>query len=151
MFSVACCKNKAMDKPAVPTPVVTPNNYNYAGSDIKGNYVWGGAMNLAWNELTNNIVKEPIRLKTDDKAALTTLAELNAPVITIKDLDAASYYVKSGFGPATQDLINQECRKKFPSKTFADLSYNLRETDIISYAYFLKQIEYELISVSLRL
>jgi hypothetical protein len=144
LFSVACCKNQAVDKPSVTNQAVAKNNYNYAGSEYKGNYVWGGAMNLAWNELTNKIVKEPIRLNTDDKAALATLAEFNAPVITIEDLDAASYYVKSGFGPATQDLINQECRAKFPSKTFADLSYNLRPTDIISYAYFLKQIEYEL-------
>jgi hypothetical protein len=142
LLSMSCCKNKAMEQPPVPTPVVTPNNYNYAGSDYKGNYIWGGAMNLAWTELSGNIVKEPIRLKTGDKAALTTLDKLNNPVISKADLDADSYYVKSGMGPATQDLINKECRKKFPSKTFDDLNYNLSETDIISYAYFLKEIEY---------
>lgn len=30
----------------------------------KNNYVWAGAMNLAWNELKNSIIKEPIKLAT---------------------------------------------------------------------------------------
>jgi hypothetical protein len=141
-MSVACCKNKTAERPSVLNQKVAEDNFNYTGSDYKGNYIWGGAMNLAWTELTDNIVKEPIRLKTDYKAALTTLDKLNNPVITKADLDEASYYVKSGFGPATQDLINKESRAKFPSKTFDDLKYDLTENDIISYAYFLKEIEY---------
>jgi hypothetical protein len=144
LFSVACCKNRAVEKPEVINRTVAPDNYNYTGSESKGNYVWGGAMNLAWNELTDNIVKEPIRLKTDDKQSLAMLEKLNSPVITTRDLDDASYYVKSGFGPATQDIINKESRAKFPSKTFDDLDYDLGEFDIISYAYFLKEIEYQI-------
>ena len=30
------------------------------------NYVWGGAMCLAWTELKNNIIKNPIKLNTKD-------------------------------------------------------------------------------------
>lgn len=142
---ISCCGNKT--KPAVTNkPVLIPvagDNFNYAGSDCKGNYVWGGAMNLAWNELTNNIVKDTIKLVTDDEKTLATLDKLNHPVITVKDLDEASYYVKSGFGPETQDIINRESRKKFPDKSFTDLDYDLVDTDIISYAYFLKQVEYQ--------
>lgn len=141
---VSCCKNKTkpvvVDKPSVRQ--VSLDNFNYLGSDYKGNYVWGGAMNLAWTELADNIVKDTIRLATNDKAALDMLEKLNHPVITINDLDEASYYVKSGFGPQTQDIINKESRKKFPDKSFADLNYKLGENDIISYAYFLKQVEY---------
>lgn len=40
---------------------------NYLGSYFKGNYVWGGAMNLTWNELNDNILHEKLQLKTDAK------------------------------------------------------------------------------------
>lgn len=30
------------------------------GSFQKGNYIWGGAMNLAWNELANELNKGPL-------------------------------------------------------------------------------------------
>lgn len=33
----------------------------------KGNYVWGGAMCLAWSELKNSIIKAPIMLNTSLK------------------------------------------------------------------------------------
>ncbi len=141
---ISCCKNRTetggLEKPVLRT--VAGDNYNYAGSDYKGNYVWGGAMNLAWTELADNIVRDTIRLVTEDRATLAMLDKFNHPVITRKDLDEASYYVKSGFGPQTQDTINRESRKKFPDKSFDDLNYELEETDIISYAYFLKQVEY---------
>lgn len=140
---LSCCKVKKPEPKVTPKPVtVEKDNFNYTGSDHQGNYIWGGAMNLAWTELADNIVKDTIRLATDDKAALNTLDKLNHPVITKNDLDEASYYVKSGFGPQTQDIINRESRKKFPDKSFDDLDYDLGETDIISYAYFLKQVEY---------
>ena len=144
LSAISCCKkavkNGSENPPFVAT--VSPDNFNYAGSEFKGNYVWGGAMNLAWTELSENVVKDTIKLFTEDAAALATLEKLNNPVIMKADLDEASYYVKSGFGPQTQDIINRESRKKFPDKSFEDLNYDLTETDIISYAYFLKQVEY---------
>jgi hypothetical protein len=139
---LSCCKVKKPEPVAVKPVTVGQDNFNYTGSDYKGNYVWGGAMNLAWTELADNIVKDTIQLVTNDKAALQMLDKLNHPVMTVQDIDAESYYVKSGFGPQTQDIINRESRKKFPGKSFDDLNYNLGETDIISYAYFLKQVEY---------
>jgi len=58
-------------------------------------------------------------------------------------LDEASYYVKSGFGQETVDIINKESKEKFPNKTFGDLKINLSPHDIISYAYFLKEARYK--------
>lgn len=115
---------------------------NYLGSEFKGNYVWGGAMNLAWNELSENIIKEKIKLATDDKTALEMVNKFNNPVFIKKDLDEESYYIKSGYGQKTVDVINKESKEKFPSKSFADLDIQLAPTDIISYAYFLKEVEY---------
>jgi len=140
---MAACQKNANATPNVNARNVSIDNYNYAGSEYKGNYIWGGAMNLAWTELTDNIVKDTIRLVTTDSLALATLAKFNNPVITKHDLDEASYYVKSGFGPRTQDIINHESRQKFLSKSFADLDYDLAETDIISYACFLKEVKYQ--------
>jgi hypothetical protein len=115
---------------------------NYTGSNYKGNYVWGGAMNLAWNELSANIIHGKIKLNTDSPKALATTNKLNQPVFSNKDLDEASYYAKSGYGQKTVDLINKESRKKFPKKFFPDLNIKLGPKDIISYAYFLKDVVY---------
>ncbi|MDD4902630.1 MAG: hypothetical protein PHE24_05865 [Patescibacteria group bacterium] len=116
---------------------------NYLGSDYKGNYVWGGAMNLAWNELNDNILHEKLQLKTTDKVALGMVDKFNNPAITKDDLDEASYYIKSGYGQETVDAINKESKAKFPDKSFGDLQIKLDPTGIISYAYFLKQVEYQ--------
>jgi len=116
---------------------------NYLGSYYKGNYVWGGAMNLAWNELGENIIKEKIILNTDDSTALEMVSKLDNSPFSKNDLDEESYYIKSGYGQSTVDEINRESRKKFPSKSFSDLQIDLGEREIISYAYFLKEIEYK--------
>jgi hypothetical protein len=63
----------------------------YLGSIYKGNYVWGGAMNLCWNELNENILKEKLQLNTDNKIALEMVETLNNPVFTKKDIDEKSY------------------------------------------------------------
>lgn len=115
----------------------------YLGSEYKGNYVWGGAMNLAWHELNENIVHEKLKLKTDDPVALEMVDKLNDSPFTKNDLDEKSYYIKSGLGQVTVDLINKESRQKFPTKSFPDLTLKLAPADIISYAYFLKEVEYE--------
>lgn len=114
----------------------------YLGSEYKGNYVCGLAMNLAWNELNESILHEKVKLKTDDKIALRMADQLNHAPFTKNDLDEASYYIKSGFGQETVDLINKESRQKFPGKSFGDLKLKLAPTAIISYAYFLKKVEY---------
>lgn len=112
------------------------------GSEYKGNYVWGLAMNLAWNELNESILHEKLKLKTDDKIALRMEDQLNSAPFTKNDLDEKSYYIKSGYGQKTVDLINRESRQKFPGKSFEDLKLELAATAIISYAYFLKEVEY---------
>ena len=126
-------------------PKNIPSNIsgNYLGSDYKGNYVWGGAMNLAWNELNENILHEKLQLNTADETALKMVVKLNDAPFSKSDLDEESYYVKSGYGQSTVDEINRESKKKFLSKSFSDLKIILSPKDIISYAYFLKEVEYE--------
>ncbi len=116
---------------------------NYIGSDYKGNYVWGGAMNLAWNELNENVLQENLKLQTDDETALNIVEKFNNPIFTKDDLNEESYYIKSGYGQSIVDEINYELNKKFPSRSFADLNVDLHPTDIISYAYFFKEVKYK--------
>ncbi|MCK9610605.1 MAG: hypothetical protein M0R67_05435 [Candidatus Cloacimonas sp.] len=55
LFS-ACCQQKT-------NATNTENeNFNYAGSKFHNNYIWGGAMNLAWNELIESFTGELITL-----------------------------------------------------------------------------------------
>jgi hypothetical protein len=112
------------------------------GSEYKGNYVWGVAMNLAWNELSESVLHQRLRLNTNDAAALEMVDKLNRSPFRKKDLDKESYYIKSGFGQKTVELINAESSRKFPGKSFGDLELSLTPTDIIAYAYFLKKVEY---------
>jgi len=115
---------------------------DYLGSEYQGNYIWAGAMNLAWNELTDNILHEKLQLQTKDQVALDVADKFNQSPFSKKDLDEKSYYARSGYGQYAINLINQEVKTKFPSKSFGDLSLNLNPHDIVSYAYFFKQVEY---------
>jgi len=135
LMLAACCANK-------PSPRYNGSQFNYTPGNVEGNYVWGAAMNLAWNELGENIVKAKIELDTQDEAALETLQKLNDPAVSKADIDEASYYVKSGYGQQTVDTINLECRAKFPQKIIPDLIYQLGDRDILSYAYLLKEVQY---------
>lgn len=114
----------------------------YTGSEHQGNYVYGAAMNLAWNDLADNILHEKLQLNTKDKTALKMANKLNQAPFNKNDLDEASYYIKSGYGQKTVNEINQESAKKFSEKSFGDLKLDLEDEDIIAYAYFLKEVEY---------
>lgn len=125
-------------------PALDPDRFgHYTGSLHEGNYIWSGAMNLCWTELSQAVLRAPLALHTDDAAALAMAEAFNRPVCTAADLDAPSYYVKAGFGPKTLETINRECRARFPQKSFGDLHMELAAEDMISYAYFLKKVAYE--------
>ena len=114
----------------------------HLGSSHRGNYVWCGAMNLAWNELNENVIHGKLQLDTRDQRALDMVGALNNSPFGSRDLDEASSYVGSGFGQGTVDRVNREVRAKFPGKSFQDLGIRLQKWDIIAYAYVLKQVEY---------
>ncbi|MFN0200687.1 MAG: hypothetical protein ACKVTZ_04170 [Bacteroidia bacterium] len=139
--SVVSTEEEEEDK-IEPVVKISLSNQGYTNTFYKGNYVWAGAMNLAWNELNEKILHEKVKLKTEDSEALTMIDKLNRPVFSKKDLDEKSYYVKSGFGQETVTAIHQEMKKKFPNRSFADLTLNLAPKEIISYAYFLKELTY---------
>ena len=115
---------------------------NYVGSEYKGNYIWCGVMNLAWNELNENSIKGKVKLKSKDKVTQEIVKSFNNATFTKTDLDSSSYYIKSGFGQKTVDAINKESKTKFPNKNFEDIKLQLENDDMISYAYFNKSVSY---------
>lgn len=104
--------------------------------------VWAGALTLAWQELSDNIVKEDVRLDSDDEIVNKIVDNFNQATFKKNDLSEADYYIKSGYGPKTVTQINTEVKKKFPSRTFPDIDVTLNDKDIISYAYLAKSFEY---------
>ena len=126
----------------VAATTTVPESLQYSGSYSSGNYVWGGAMNLAWNELTTNLIKDKIKTVTTDPVALSLVNQFNNSSFTKKDLDLKSYYIKSGFGQKTADEINKETSKRFPSQSFSGLAGNFGDRDMIAYAYFSKMVFY---------
>lgn len=143
LLLTACDKNQFKSEDHVIQDTKVDIQENYLGSYHKGNFVWGGAMNLAWTEFNEKILHEKLKLNAKDKIALEMVNKLNNPIFAKNDLDEKSYYVKSGYGQKTVNLINKESREKFPKKSFGDLNIKLDSNEIISYAYFLKEVEYE--------
>ncbi len=115
---------------------------NLTGSYYNGNYIYGAAINLAWQDLNRNILGSDLVLDTKDDVALNYVENFNHSSFSQIDLDEGSYYVKSGYGQNTVNEINKKCREKFPKKSFKELSLQLSDLEIISYAYFLKTVEY---------
>lgn len=127
--------------------VVNYENYTWKNCEsvnwnCEWNYVWWAAMNFAWTELEENIIKEKIELNSEDKNVRELVKKFNDPTVEKSNLDSGSYYIKSGYGQKTVKEINKESKKKFPNKSFSDLDLKLSDTDIISYAYFFKKVEY---------
>jgi hypothetical protein len=139
LFFISCEENNQVELKNGKTNLIE----NYVGSEYNGNYIWGGAMNLAWSELNEEIIKDKIMLKTQNNSVIEIVNAFNNPIFTKNDIDKESYYIKSGYGQKIVDLINKESREKFPQKSFEDLEIKLNDKDIISYAYFFKKIKYE--------
>lgn len=106
----------------------------------QGNYVWGGALTLAWAELRDKFAKEPIALQSEDPDVLGLVHNFNNAKICKDDVDPSSYYICSGYGNETIRKINKEVREKFPQKTTDPLKESLPPEGIISYAYLFKML-----------
>lgn len=116
---------------------------DYPSFTYQGNDIYAGAMNLAWTELSQSIIKAPIRLDSADSQVQAQVYNYNHPVFTAKDIESNSYYVKSGRGQSIVDTINQEVKVKFPHKKLADLQLKLGKDDVLAYAYLAKAVQYQ--------
>jgi len=81
---------------------------NYYFAEHEGNYIWAGAMTLAWKEMISEIVHEDLISDTSNKEVQHFISILNKSNFSKDELDEESYYIKCGFGQYTLDTINSE-------------------------------------------
>ena len=73
----------------------------------KGNYLWGVALTLAWQELKTKIIKEDIKVVSDDVGVVKLVHNFNKAKCSKKDLSEESFYCGSGYGNGAVRRINQ--------------------------------------------
>ena len=72
-----------------------------------GNYLWGGAMTLAFHQLIESIVKEPLSVSTSNPVALQIIKNYNESEFKKDCLSDEFYLAKAGFGPRVIREINK--------------------------------------------
>ena len=77
----------------------------------KKNYLWGGALTLAWQELKTHVIKEDIKL------VQKIVHNYNNCPFNKNHLSDDCFYAKVGYGNKTVRTINEEIQKKFSEKT----------------------------------
>ncbi len=90
------------------------------------NRIWVGTFQLVWNELTDKIVKAPVKFFDFDSQMAT---DLNQKQFKKSNINAKSYYVKSGIvSPALKAEIEKNIKAKFNETSeilkMFDFAYN---------------------------
>ena len=90
------------------------------------NRIWVGTFQLVWNELTDKIVKAPVKFLDFDSQMANNL---NQKQFKKSNLNEKSYYVKSGIvSPALKAEIEKNIKSKFHEKSdilkMFDFTYN---------------------------
>lgn len=107
----------------------------------KNNMIWCGTLQLAWNELRDNIIKEDIKLIGEN--ALST--ELNKKVFTKEYLNDKDYIAMVGYNKdGIIKKINTLLKEKFNEEGNWKVETNLqRPDDILAYSFLKKNLEFE--------
>lgn len=90
------------------------------------NRIWVGTFQLVWNELTDKIVKAPVKFLAFDSQVAN---DLNKKEFKKSNLNAKSYYTKSGIvSPKLKAEIEKNIKAKFNEKSdilqMFDFTYN---------------------------
>jgi hypothetical protein len=92
--------------------------------------VWCSSFQLAWNQLRDDIIKEPIRIRNADAVA----ERLNRATQSAADLSPESYYAAAGFGrDGIVERISGEMSRRFPGRPVPPLQAGPQ--DIVAYAH----------------
>jgi hypothetical protein len=102
------------------------------------NVIWCSSFQLAWNELKNNIIKEPIKLKNAENLA----GNLNNAKQTTNDIDVGDYFAAAGFvKDGIVEHINRQMLERF-SREPSILYSSPNPNDIISYSYLQAYVKF---------
>ncbi|MEW6170358.1 MAG: hypothetical protein AB1472_02195 [Candidatus Omnitrophota bacterium] len=103
------------------------------------NLIYCSTFQIAWNELMDSIIKEPIKLDAYPFAA----QELNKKLTIKKDLSDDCYLAMAGFN---KDGIIEKIKKALRDKfnTTMGINVNLKNPDdILAYAFLFKNLKFE--------
>jgi hypothetical protein len=101
------------------------------------NVVWCSTLQIAWNNMKNNIIGEDIQVI----GAQALADKLNQAPQSSADLAPESYFAAAGYGPAIVQQIQRGMQQKFPTRTPYDFG-DVFPTDIITYAYLIAEINF---------
>lgn len=114
------------------------------GSYLGENYIWAIGMQLAWNDLCENVINAKVKISTDNSAGKTLFEQFNKRKFSRKALSENNYFVKSGFGQETVDQIREKLREKFQARTTDSLSaISLLPSDLICFSYLSKNFRHK--------
>ena len=114
------------------------------GSYLDENYIWAIGMQLAWNDLCENVINAKIEISTDNSAGKALFEQFNRRKFTKKILSENDYFVKSGFGQETVDQIREKLQEKFQTRTTDSLSaITLLPSDLICFSYLAKSFRHK--------
>lgn len=107
----------------------------------KNNMIWCGTLQLAWNELRDNIIKDDIKLIGEDKLS----SELNKKPFDKSCLNEKDYIAMVGYNKdGIVDKINKSLKDKFNEdgnwKVQTTLKY---PDDILAYSFLKKNLEFK--------
>jgi len=105
------------------------------------NVLYCSTFQMAWSELQNDVIGEPIRLTGSPRLA----DQLNAGQFSKDDLSADSYLAKAGLAKdGIVDEIRREMQERFPNATLGlPPSADDPSTVIVAYAYLVKSLPFE--------
>lgn len=130
-------KTLKVDSQDLKSTIITTNLEEKLEDDK--NTVYCSTFQLAWNELMDNIIKGPVKLK--DSPNVTEV--LNKQLITRKDLNEKDYVAMAGYGKdGILNKINKVLKMKF-GESAPNVQEDLVPTDILAYAYLCKNLEFE--------
>jgi len=122
----------------------TFNTGSLTGSYFNENYIWAIGMQLAWNDLCENVINAKVDISTKNSAGRALFEQFNKRKFTNKALSENDYFVKSGFGQETVDQIREKLQEKFQARTTDSLSaISLLPSELICFSYLAKNFRHK--------
>lgn len=104
------------------------------------NVIWCSSFQIAWNELKDNIIGEPVQVRGAEAIA----KRLNTAKQPYVDIRSKCYYAASGFvRDGIVERIQTEMAKRFPSVPKPQFQ-ELTPIDIIAYSYLAANVKFRI-------
>jgi hypothetical protein len=164
-FAILCILSAAVilansgcssDKDKAPDPPSIEMTYDGNSTDLKQtvilptlatpmpkgkNVIWCSSFQLAWNELKDNVIGEPVKvIGAEEIANRLNQAKQSRADISDESCYAAAGLVKDG----TLEKIQMEMAKRFPSEPQPDFRDLLTTDVIIAYSYLTANVKFRI-------